>query len=255
MMAPFKGEPTGIIQDDAAQGWTWRDLLNTPVFRLPPQVPNLEGLRGTALFWGSDETVLIYRRQKGKKAMPTIDMAYVARWPLMRTEMHTAASHAQWEVALREFVNMYNHILDLDETAGGYVFPANITCVIHSNLVCCYGHDGALIGWTPQAKEDFQRLAELMCYFRAPVYVCSAESRRWNLPDSFDRMVEEVHRMCAQFPNIMVCKGEAFWTTVKPFANPDYPMHHYDVGWSCRFAWHLDRELLRAVACSRVAGC
>ncbi len=30
-------------------------------------------------------------------------------------------------------------------------------------------------------------------------------------------------------------------------------MHHYDVGWSCRFAWFLDRDLLRAVACSRVA--
>ncbi len=31
-------------------------------------------------------------------------------------------------------------------------------------------------------------------------------------------------------------------------------MHHFDAGWSCRFAWHLDRELLRATARSLIAG-
>ncbi len=54
------------------------------------------------------------------------------------------------------------------------------------------------------------------------------------------------------YSNIIVCTGGSFWTSIKSFANPTYPMHHHDVGYSCRLALFWDRELLRAVACSQL---
>ncbi len=60
------------------------------------------------------------------------------------------------------------------------------------------------------------------------------------------------HSIVVDFPNIIICRGDAFWSALKPFCDPECPSHHRDNGWSCRLAWHLDRELLRAVALSRM---
>ncbi len=98
----------------AAAGLDSSELYGPDVFGAPPSMPNLRQLRGTVLFWGGDEASLIYRRQKGRKAQPTVDMEYIAPWPLLRTVIHHGASHAVWTTGLRAFIQTYNHCLDYD---------------------------------------------------------------------------------------------------------------------------------------------
>ncbi len=113
------------------------ELYGPDVFGAPPAMPNLRQLRGTVLFWGGDEASLIYRRRKGCKAQPTVDMEYVAPWPFLRAVIHHGASHPVWTVGLRAFLQTYNHCMDYDAKTFKRQFPPNFSCVIYSNLACC----------------------------------------------------------------------------------------------------------------------
>ncbi len=90
------------------------ELFGPDVFGPPPKMPNLKQLRGTVLFWGGDEASMIYRRQKGRKVQPTVDMDYVCPWPFLRPMIFLGASHATWTSGLRSFVKAYSHCLNID---------------------------------------------------------------------------------------------------------------------------------------------
>ncbi|MCP4191896.1 MAG: hypothetical protein GY768_14875, partial [Planctomycetaceae bacterium] len=95
-------------------------------------------------------------------------------------------------------------------------------------------------------------LGQLMQYFRAPIFVCSAPAERWALGRYFDDYAKTAREVMKTFPNIIVHTGASFWASITRFANPEYPMHHYDAGLSYRLGYLWDRELLRAVACSQL---
>ncbi len=83
--------------------------------------------------------------------------------------------------------------------------------MIYSNLDCCYTQDGSYVGWSDESETDLRKLARLMCHFRAPVYVCSAEAERWDMDSSFDEAVLKAKTILIDYPEIMVCSGKAFW--------------------------------------------
>ncbi len=181
--------------------------------------------------------------------MPTVDMDYIARWPFMRCNIAHGATHADWLVGLQNFISTYQHCMDKDvyTKEGSLRFPPNFTCAVYSNLDCCYAQGGSYVGWNKETLEELRNLAKMMQHFRAPIYVCSAESERCNMDDSFDEAVLRAKTVLIDFPEIMVCSGQAFWNAIRRFAHPEYPMHHYDVGWSCKLALGQ-----RAASCSRL---
>ncbi len=134
-------------------------------------------------------------------------MDFVARWPYLCLSIGSGASHECWAEGLQRFIATYNVILEWDETEQRMLFPASITCVIYSNLACCYSDADVYVGWTTEAVAALMRLAELMRHFRAPVYICSAESERWNLDADFDADVASTHNILSAYPNIIVCSG------------------------------------------------
>ncbi len=108
------------------------------------------------------------------------------------------------------FINTYRHILEEVEDISGRTatdvptlrFPSNFCCVIYSNLACCCNSKGDYKGWTEEEEAELRALAETMLHFRCPIYVCSAPSRRWNLPESFDYQVQRAQEILAEYPQI-----------------------------------------------------
>ncbi len=124
-------------------GFDRDEILTREIFAAAPVLPDLQSIRSkTAIFWAGDEGVLVYRRQKGKRSIPTVDMEYVAHWPFLAHSIMRGASHANWFAGLLQFLDTYRHMMDFDPTLQTPVFPAHITCVIHSNLARCYTDDG-----------------------------------------------------------------------------------------------------------------
>ncbi len=207
-------------QQEEIHRYRRNELLNYPMFDAPSIVPDFGALRNGAVFWAGDEAVLIYRKNDQAKSLPTVDMDYIARWPCLCHAVGAGGTHQWWAQQVQKFVEIYQHMMEWDQHLKRLMMPANITCVIHSNLARCFDYHGHCIGWTERAREDLKHLAKLLQCFRSPIYICSAKAERWELHVSFDDAVLMAHSILVDYPNIMICRGEAFWATIKPFLIP-----------------------------------
>ncbi|MCP4193981.1 MAG: hypothetical protein GY768_25510, partial [Planctomycetaceae bacterium] len=132
-------------------GFKRDELLELDPFAAPPTLPLHDQLRSTVLFWGGDETSMIYRKTKGKRSEPTVDMEYVARWPFLRTSIGHSFSHEMWRTGIQVFINTYRHMLEEVGDVSGRTaadtpvmrLPSNFCCAIYSNLAWCYNPKGA----------------------------------------------------------------------------------------------------------------
>ncbi len=105
-------------------------------------------LRNGAAFWAGGEGVLIYRITDQDKSLPMVDLDYVARWPCLCHAVGPGGTHP-WQ----KVITIYQHLMEWDQHLKRLMMPANVTCVIHSNLACCFDSLGNYVGWKERTKE------------------------------------------------------------------------------------------------------